>query len=57
MIPSIGLMIAAYTFTRLLAMVLDSRVHAVARVAAGISLFVIPLCTLMLIGSGTPNLR
>ena len=52
MIQTIGLMIGAYIFTRMLAMMLNPGVHVVARAFAGITMLIDVILVFALLLSG-----
>lgn len=52
MVQTIGLMIGAYIFTRMLAMLLDKNVHVAARIFAGLTIPFDLLMMALLIGQG-----
>jgi len=52
MIATIGFMIGAYIFTRMLAMVLDKNTHVAARIFAGLTIPFDLLMMAMLFGQG-----
>lgn len=55
MIPMIGLLVAAYTFTRLLNMACDKNVCQFVKVVAVLAMFVTVVCALGLISSGASS--
>lgn len=56
MIPTIGMMIGCYIFTRMLALCMDSRAHFVVKLFAGISMAVSGFGAALLLVAGTPGL-
>lgn len=57
MIPAIGIMIAAYIFTRMLELIINKQTHGAIVACAFITIIIVGLCTFDLVATGVSAIK